>query len=182
MNKKEKSLCVTIMFIGMSSCATGGMRNGVAQARHELITAAKSKGESERSERLQRATLLLTQWQTSYGEASRTINDNSFYPVLEEMKGEKTILSTIKETAGKAFSGFEYWEEILGLATALLSGLGLKLYSTNRRHKREKAVMIRTIEEKGSPEMKTAIAKSISNESSFGKEVKKTLCSDIKPR
>jgi hypothetical protein len=151
------------------------MRNGVAQAKYEVSLAIDAQTPEEQKQRLERASTVLSAWQEAYGEPARIINDNSFYPVLEEMNSEKGIMTTIKEIINKSLGGFDYWEEILGVLTAVLSGIGVKLYSANRRHRREKSVMIKAIEKSANTELKTQIAKSIANSTPFGFEVQRTL-------
>jgi len=85
-----------LVLLVASGCATAAMRNGVAQAEYEL---SKAVGE-EADFRRERALTLLNTWRNSYGPPTRNIDDASFYPVLEAMEAEGSLLTSLKDVVG----------------------------------------------------------------------------------
>ncbi|RKY17312.1 MAG: hypothetical protein DRP63_03920 [Planctomycetota bacterium] len=155
----------------LAGCATSGMRNGVAQALYEVQKAQSTDERLQKSLRLQRATTVLRTWQRAYGSPARRINDTSFYPVLEEMEDEGGWFSRLREGVTSVLGG-SWVDGLLAVLSAVFGAGGLKLWLTNRRHRREKAAMFRAIERSASSELKAEIAKEVTRVSAFGNEVR----------
>ena len=157
----------------LAGCATGGMRNGVAQAAYEVSRAAQAETEQEKTARLQRAKTVLAAWQRAYGGPTREINDTSFYPVLEQMEREHTLWAGIKSLISQAL-GTTWWEKLLAALAPVLGGLGIWQMRRVRRHRQEKRILIEEIERQGDGDLKARIAKRIAQKTPFGREVSHT--------
>ena len=83
----------------LSGCATSAMRNGVAQARYEVQQAMQTL---EPLSRLERADKVLSGWQETYGAGTRQIDDNSLYPVMEQIKSEGSLISAVRDLVSPA--------------------------------------------------------------------------------
>jgi len=162
-----------LVILLLAGCATSGMRNGVAQALYEIQKARSTDEKPQQNLRLQRATTVLHSWQRAYGPPTRRINDTSFYPVLEEMENEEAWFSRLREGATNILGG-SWFDRLLAVLSAVLGAGGLKLWLTNRRHRREKQVLIEEIEHQGDKNLKERIARRIAASTSFGHEVQNT--------
>jgi len=158
----------------LAGCATSGMRNGVAQALYEVQKAQSTDEQPQKSLRLQRATTVLRTWQRAYGSPTRGIDDTSFYPVLEEMEDEREWFSRLREGVTSVLGG-SWLDKLLAVLSAVFGAGGLKLWLTNRRHRREKQVLIEEIEHQGDKDLKERIARRIADSTSFGREVRNTV-------
>jgi len=169
----------------LPGCATSAMRNGVAQARYEVRTA---KGISEKAEidsRLERADKVLSNWQETYGAGTRQIDDNSLYPVIEQMKSEGGLLSAARDLVSSTSNS---WFGILfgasGTGTLLISLILKLLQERGRRQDMENAASdcaaaIETIgDETTRRQVKETVRKRQASRSKFHKLVQK-MSSDI---
>lgn len=166
------------------------MRNGVAQARYEIQNAIASpalqgegNNEAPRASvgRLERAEVVLGAWQNAYGTETRRIDDDSLYPVLEEMKSEANLLSAAKNFASITSSS---WFGILfgagGTGTLLASLLLKLLQERSRRRDMENAASdcadaIENIgDETTRREVKESVRKRQASRTEFHKLVQKT--------
>ena len=166
--------CVLAASASWCGCATPGMRAGVAQARYELERAKGlfGTGDAEAGDgRLERARTVLAAWQEAYGKAGRAIDDTSLYPVLEQMGSERTLVTGAEAIIGNVPGDTGWLESILGLLAAILGTGGARLWLANRRHKKEKAILMREIEREENPDLKTRIARRVAEETPFGREV-----------
>jgi hypothetical protein len=155
-NVKGKSMKMNFRFsllpfafsLVVSGCATSAMKNGVAQARYEIQKAIASPalqcGGNEAPPvsvgRLERADTVLAAWQKAYGSEARQIDDNSFYPVLEQMEHESKAISAFNSIISTTIGS---WYGILfgtgGAGTLLVSLLVRLLQERGRRKEMETA-------------------------------------------
>lgn len=163
---------LAIVAVLCAGCATSGMRNGVGQAVYEVRQATLATEEPQKQMRLKRATTVLEAWQRAYGAPDRTIDDTSFYPVLEQMEREHTLWAGVKGLISQAL-GTTWWEKLLAALAPVLGGLGIWQMRRARRHSREKGILIEEIERTNNNDLKSRIAKRIAQSTPFGQEVKK---------
>jgi hypothetical protein len=182
-SQKVKILIFSLFILNSLGCATSAMRNGVAQARYEIQKASPALqcGDDEAPRvsvgRLDRADAVLGAWQKAYGCETRSIDDNSYNSVLEQMRSESTLKNIVSTAAG-SWSGILFGTS--GAGTILVSILLKYLQERGRRKEMETAAgdcaaAIESIrDETARTEAKETVRKRQSSRTKFHKLVQQT--------